>query len=165
MSCLPTYCDACERASATESGATAFECAVCGNAQRVLPGASYGAADVPLFDELEAIVYRAQLSRSEASLIAEQIERSSQDVLGWSETLVLLSQRLTGLEAFTRGATVEPARLRRLMGMLLSLVSARKLERTDTGTSGTYSRLNDDLFAKVPVVKGPRKKPRTRTAK
>jgi len=47
------------------------------------------------------------------------------------------------------------------MGMLLSLASARKLERADTGTSGTYSRLNDDLFAKVPVVKGPRKKPRT----
>lgn len=123
---LPTYCDACQRAAAIERTGGNFTCSFCAGPNRVLPGAAYGVADLPLFVELETIVEAAKLTSIEASLVVDELERCSSNVEGWRQTLERLSPRLPGLEAFAEVVLDHPTHLQRSMGILHCVSSARK---------------------------------------
>jgi hypothetical protein len=118
-------CTQCQRASlllACDSEPSS--CATCGAATISVPGHQFIRKDVPLFTELERIVHHAELSRSEATLIAGELESVS---LRWEPpdmVLRRLSPRLAGLRA-VYNPKQEYTRLLLIVGMLLTIVGAR----------------------------------------
>jgi hypothetical protein len=113
-------------------------CARCGASNLTIPGAKFVQADVPVFEQLERIVHEAQLSKSEATLIAGELESVG---LRWEPPdLVLqhLSLRLTGLQAIY-DPKQEYSRLLLLAGMLLTIVCARMIDTAPVSHRSTRS--------------------------
>jgi hypothetical protein len=123
-------CSECQRASLVPDDDTdANFCARCGASNLSIPGAQFMQADVPVFEQLERIVHDAQLSPSEAALIAAELEGVS---LRWERPeLVLehLGARLVGLQALC-DPKQEYSRLLLLAGMLLTIVCTAMIDRT-----------------------------------
>jgi len=108
--------------------ASSSPCAACGASQLAVPGAQFTDRDLPLFSELERIVQEAALSKSEASLIAGELESVG---LRWEPPELVLDQispRLTGLRA-VYDQRQGYSRLLSVIGMLLTIVCARLLAR------------------------------------
>ena len=124
---LASVCTQCERASLVlDNDPEASHCTLCGASNLVVPGAKFIHDDFPLFVELERIVHDAKLSKSEATLIAAELESVG---LRWEPPdLVLqrISPRLDGLEA-AYDPRQEYSRLLLLVGMLLTIVCARMI--------------------------------------
>jgi hypothetical protein len=124
---LAAICTQCQRASlliATDSESS--DCATCGARTISVPGRQFVRKDLPLFAELERLVHHAELSRSEATLIAAELESVS---LRWEPpdmVLRRLSPRLVGLRA-VYDPKQEYTRLLLIVGMLLTIVCARMI--------------------------------------
>ena len=71
---IATYCAACGRASlAPRNTENAPRCPTCDQPSRAVPGTSYDVADLPLFAEIEAVVFDAKLTLQEAGVIALEL--------------------------------------------------------------------------------------------
>jgi hypothetical protein len=126
-------CLQCQRASLLRDDSESFVCASCGGGTFRVPGAKFIGKDVPLFTELERIVYDAHLSKSEATLIAGELESVG---LRWEPPEMVLrhiSSRLDGLRA-VYDPKQEYSRLLLVVGMLLTIVCARMIGGTPTRT-------------------------------
>jgi hypothetical protein len=91
-------CTQCQRASLAP-GDESRSCALCGARAIAAPGGQFIEDDLPLFAELERVVHKAKLLKSEAVLIAAALESVSQR---WEPPKLVLqhvSSRLVGLEA------------------------------------------------------------------
>jgi hypothetical protein len=120
-------CMQCQRTSlAADHDSESVSCATCGASTLRVPGATFIARDLPLFNQLERIVHNANLSKSEATLIAGDLESVG---LRWEPPdLVLrkISPRLDGLQ-FVYDPKQEYSRLLLVVGMLLTIVCARMI--------------------------------------
>jgi hypothetical protein len=129
-------CLQCKRASLRpDDDSELGGCASCGAGILPVPGAKFVSKDLPLFAELERIVHHAELSRSEATLIAGELESVG---LRWEPPDMVLRQlgrRLAGLRA-VYDPKQEYSRLLLIVGMLLTIVCARMID----GTSATTAR-------------------------
>jgi hypothetical protein len=78
MPYLPTICEGCARVSLTAfngASATTPECIDCGGARRVVPSCSFGRDDVPLFEELCAVI-GVELAPAEAERLNAETSRA-----------------------------------------------------------------------------------------
>jgi hypothetical protein len=93
-------CNHCERVSmVAASEVLGCACAECGAPQREIPGGRVARSALPLFEKLESVVREAALSKSEATLIAAELESVSSR---WEPPELVLghvSPRLNGLRA------------------------------------------------------------------
>jgi hypothetical protein len=130
MSPEPQYCAEvcvdCQHAALVPDSddCEASACASCGGATLRVPGANFVHKDLALFAELERIVQNAELSRSEATLIAAELEGVA---LRWEPPDMVIrhiSPRLEGLKA-VYDRRQEHSRLLLVVGMLLTIVCAR----------------------------------------
>jgi hypothetical protein len=116
-------------------------------------------AEVPVFEQLERVVHDAQLSKSEAALIAGELESVS---LRWERPDMVLQQlccRLRGLQVIY-DSNQEYSRLLLISGMLLTLVGARMLDGSAVNrslrSSDIRSLLRDDEVGRVPEARSRR---------
>jgi len=125
-------CTQCQRASlAPDDDSESVFCATCGAGILSVPGAKFIGKDLPLFTELERIVYEAELSKSEATLIAGELENVG---LRWEPpemVLLHISPRLDGLQA-VYDPKQDYSRLLLVVGMLLTIVCARMIGSSTT---------------------------------
>jgi hypothetical protein len=127
----PRYCAAvcieCRQAAVVlDDPAIAHFCANCGTRSRKVPTSTMAAADVPRFLALERIVSRADLSRSEAALLAAELEAVSSR---WDAPASVLTQLSARLEGLMELCEVMPDYSQQLLlvDMLLTTVAARML--------------------------------------
>lgn len=120
-------CTKCQHASLVpDDDLEAMFCPLCGSSILAVPGARFVHHDLPLFAELERIVRSAQLSRSEAMLIAAELESVSQRWEPPELVLQRISPRLHGLQAAYDPSQAYP-RLLLIVGMLLTIVCSRMI--------------------------------------
>lgn len=89
-----------------------------------MPGSFYSVDDLPLFAEIEAIVFDTRLTPGEATLIADELERLIPEPDAPLRALEFLGHRMMRLEALRASMLHQPARLDIAVGMLASLVRA-----------------------------------------
>jgi hypothetical protein len=133
-----TVCPQCQHASLVpDDDSDALFCALCGSSNLIVPGARFIHDDLPIFAELERIVRDARLSKSEAMLIAAELESVSQRWEPPELVLQRLNPRLDGLQA-AYDPKQEYPRLLLIIGMLLTIVCARMIG----GASSSKPRLH-----------------------
>jgi hypothetical protein len=124
---LAVICTQCQRASLlARNDSDPASCATCGADTISVPGHQFIRKDLPLFAKLEQIVYNAELSKSEATLIAGELESVA---LRWEPPDMVLrriSPRLAGLHAAYNPKQDYP-HLLLIVGMLLTIVCARMI--------------------------------------
>jgi hypothetical protein len=143
MSIKPLYraavCSECQHASLVpEDDAEPNFCALCGASNLAVPGAKFVQGDLACFEQLERIVHHAQLSKSEATLLAGELESVGRRWEPPDLVLQHLSQRLEGLQTLYH-PTQDYSRLVLLASMLLTIVGARMLGRAPKSHRGTRS--------------------------
>lgn len=128
MSSEPLYstivCTRCRHVSLLADDSDETRCADCAAPLLFLPGAKFVAGDLPLFAQLERIVYDAELSRSDAALVAADLEGVSTRWEPPDLVLASLSSRLPGL-ASAYDPKQDYSRLLLVVGMLLTIVGSR----------------------------------------
>ena len=124
-------------------------CALCRASVLAVPGARFVHDDLPLFAELEQIVRSAQLSRSEAMLIAAELESVGQRWEPPDLVLQRLSPRLHGLRA-AYDPKQEYPRLLLIVGMLLTIVCSRMIGEA----SGSQPRFRPSGIRRVAAGDG-----------
>lgn len=130
-------CMQCQRASLVlADDSESSSCATCGACTISVPGRQFVRKDLPLFTELERIVHHAELSRSEATLIAGELESVGRRWEPPDMVLRRISPRLAGLRA-VYDPKQEYTRLLLLVGMLLTIVCARMIRTPATPTRST----------------------------
>jgi hypothetical protein len=108
-------------------------CAICGASALLVPGTKFDSKELPLFTELERIVHAAELSKSEATLIAGELEGVGLHCEPPETVLRHISPRLNGLQA-AYDPKQEHSRLLLVVGMLLTIVCARMIGSAPTRT-------------------------------
>jgi hypothetical protein len=135
---LPAYsaiiCMQCQRASlALDEGSESVSCVTCGAGVLRVPGAKFVGKDLSLFTELERIVHGAELSKSEAALIAGELENVG---LHWEPPELVLQHiapRLAGLQTVYDPKQAY-SRLLLVVDMLLTIVCASMIGSTTSRT-------------------------------
>ena len=124
---LAVICTQCQRASLLPvDDSEPAPCATCGAGTISVPGHQFIRKDLPLFASLEQIVYHAELSKTEATLIAGELESVA---LRWEPPDMVLrriSPRLAGLRT-AYNPKQEYSHLLLIVGMLLTIVCARMI--------------------------------------
>jgi len=128
-------------------------CPNCGDANRVIPGASYGMEDIQLFIDIAAVVFDAKLTRPEASTMLEGLQRAAMGAEPPEATFERLARRMPGLDTVRLSLVQQPKRLVQAMGMLRTAVSARSHAPPRRDSSGARPAIFPDVFAKVPGAK------------
>jgi hypothetical protein len=125
-------CMQCQRAwLQPDSESELASCAACSARTISVPGCKFIHKDLPLFAALERVVHEAKLSRSEATLIAGELESVG---LRWEPPDMVLrriSPRLAGLRA-VYDPKQEYSQLLLIVAMLLTLVCARMVGSSPT---------------------------------
>ena len=145
-------CTPCRHVSLLADDSDDTLCAVCSTPLLFLPGVKFVAGDLRLFAELERIVYDAELSRSDAALIAADLEGVS---IRWEPpdlVLAHLSARLPGLSA-VYDSKQDYSRLLLVVGMLLTIVGSRLAFDTVAPSQNLRSSGIREL---APIETGPR---------
>jgi hypothetical protein len=100
-------------------------CQRCGARANVVPGEAYHERDVALFDKLEAVVHRAQLSEQDANVIAFMLN----DLADRTQAPDIVISRLLGflpeLGFLTSRLPEVRSQLVRALGMLLPIIGTR----------------------------------------
>jgi hypothetical protein len=126
---IAVVCPRCERASIVpEIDAASSVCADCGTSQLVVPGGQVTARAQPLFLALERVVRAASLSKSEAALIAAELESVGSR---WEPPELVLDHvapRLEGLREFY-DPKQDYSELLLISGLLLVIVCARLVNK------------------------------------
>jgi len=117
-------CTRCRHVALLADDCDETTCATCAAEILFLPGAKFLARDLKLFAELEHVVYDAALSRSDAALVAADLETVSRRWEPPELVLAQLSERLSGLSRLY-DPKQEYSRLLLVVGMLLTIVGAR----------------------------------------
>jgi len=121
---VAAICAECRHVALLARGGDVRSCPLCSAGLFLLPGVRFVHRDLPLFAELERIVYDAQLSKSEATLIAAELESVSGRWEPPDLVLQHLSHRLQGL-ATLYDPQQDYSRLLLVVGMLLTIVGSR----------------------------------------
>jgi len=106
-------------------------CADCGGLAHALPGESYTEADVPLFDDLVSMLKEADLTPTNAALLAQELEGRSYTEPGRS--LRRLEQLLPSLGILELLVAHRPASMRKAEGILSLLLHALAGGRSQSG--------------------------------
>lgn len=136
MRLIPTHCDGCGRASLIpgnmiETGVA--RCSECGAQARTVPGSSYGPDDAALYDRLAQGVREAGIGAAGAAAMAAELSSAlGGGVPGQGLRRILAA--LPALRALTLSVEAEPQGLRKLEGMLTTLLSGIASGRTRSGT-------------------------------
>jgi hypothetical protein len=117
-------CTRCRHVALLADDCDESRCAVCSADLLFLPGAKFGTHDLSLFAQLERLVYDAELSKSDAALVAADLESVSRRWEPPDLVLAQLSARLPGLSSLY-DARQDYSRLLLVVGMLLTIVGAR----------------------------------------
>lgn len=125
MALLLTACTQCSRPALLDERELTpkASCPTCGADARVVPGCSFGTADVALFDELKQALAEARLAPKEAQKLAFGLAAALQSgALG--AAFQHLSDRLPSLLLLQAAAGSNPAAQRRVMMALRVLLEA-----------------------------------------
>jgi len=134
MRIFPTHCSSCGRLGlsaetvAAEDGGSPCEC---GATARVLPGATYGVADVRLFDAIVAALQDADITWMNATRLLIALERC--ESRRPQARLQLLKRLAPSLSAIERMTASQPALARSAVGMLEVLLEALTQSRSQSG--------------------------------
>ena len=131
---LPTACDHCDRSWLAPPEEAAL-CHFCDGPARVVPGESYRAEDVSLFERIERAVHAAQLSERASQQLCNALNSASER--GRHPDLLLHPAVVSALPAlrFIREVFADdPAQLARAVGVVLVVISAH-LHALDSRTA------------------------------
>lgn len=156
MKHVASFCVSCQRASLVlQRAEPEVKCRHCGAASQLIPTAEFLPGEVALFEGLEQVVHRANLTPTVTASITADLEAVS---MRWEPPELVLARiapKLPGLRRWYN-ARQNYAHLVQLIGMLLMIVGG--LRRTpaaqdktrwrDSGVRPAY-RSFDDLFAPV----------------
>jgi hypothetical protein len=131
---LPTACDSCDRTwlapPGIEAGAT---CPFCGGPAHVVPGETYRAEDVELFERIERAIRVAQLaelsSRRLWATLSDVAERGRRP----EQLLLPASDAIPALQFVYEAFAADRAQLSRAVGMILVVITAH-LRALEAGT-------------------------------
>jgi len=149
-----THCRTAALIPDTAFGAGLPLCEICHGHTISVPGRAFSAKDLTLFAALERVVTSAELSRSEATLIAGELESVS---ARWEPPELVLAHirpRLDGL-GHLYDMKQEYSALILLVDMLLTVVSARMiadplLSHRSVRPSGMRRITGEDLLSSTP---------------
>lgn len=140
MRFIPTHCEACTRTALVRQDAILngqAVCAQCGNRTLPLPGESYAAEDVALFEELRSMLEQTKISApNAAALRGELAARASIEPGRGLKRLIQLVPALGLLELIV---PARPVALRKAEGMLATLLDGLARARTRSGTMSAVS--------------------------
>jgi len=140
MRFIPTQCEACSRTALVRQDAIvngSASCGDCGGRARTVPGESYAAEDVSLFEELRSVLEQANISPSNAAALRGELGgRTSHDAGRGLKRLAQVVPALGLLELIVPG---RPATLRKAEGMLATLLDGLSRTRTRSGTMSAVS--------------------------
>lgn len=126
MSFLPTKCGSCRRVallSLSHGTEGSFTCQSCGAPASVVPGCTFGSADLEPFREASEVIAEGRITQVEALSLSIRIER----VLwsgGHQELLEGLCERLPGLLPMQIAARSNPIAQKRALTMLKVIFDA-----------------------------------------
>jgi len=124
MRYLPARCEACSGVTLVLEAICSFGetfCPECQAPASVLPGCSYSADDLPLFQELRGLLQRAELSATEAGeivLILDSLSSTSDD----RQTFSHLVDHVPSLAPAQVVLASHPAKLRQALTLLSTLI-------------------------------------------
>ena len=136
---VPVLCSACLRSYLLPAASgNGLSCRDCGGTASVVPGETYGEADIPLFERVSAAVQADLTARAAQDIIAELRDaRDRSDSL--EARLLRVADDLPGLRFLIPALhpkqvrAVHRVQIARGLGMVLTLVSAR-LRRFEAGS-------------------------------
>jgi hypothetical protein len=154
---LPSYCGRCDRISLFphESLERHEVCSACGQPARVLHGARYAAADVPLFFRIEAAIEASDLSDDASYEMLIDIDGASADAVDSEAAFDRAARQCIELSEIRNLLHIDPSRAVRAIGMLVTILRARvsPRRRAETRESGIrYSPLAKALGSTLPRV-------------
>jgi hypothetical protein len=121
---VPTACNVCNR---TWLAAPFFErastCQFCQGPAHVVPGESYRADDIPLFDRIESTISAAQPSEQVSRRLWVTLSDVSQRSLRPQDLLAAVVDELPGLQFLIDAFANDRAQLGRGVGMILAVLS------------------------------------------
>jgi hypothetical protein len=152
---LPSYCGRCDRISLFphESLQRHEVCSACGEPARVLHGARYAAADVPLFFRIEAAIEASGLSDRDSYQMLIDIDGVPADAVDSAAAFDRAARRCVELMEIGNLLHIDPSRAVRALGMLVTILQARvsPRRRVETRESGIrYSPLAKALALTTP---------------
>jgi hypothetical protein len=140
MRFIPTHCEACTRTALVRDDAFIngqAACAQCGHRTLPLPGESYAAEDIALFEELRSVLEQANISPAKADALRGELGGRTLGEPG--RGLKRLTQLVPALGLLE---LVVPGRLgaqRKAEGMLATLLDGLARGRTRSGTMSAVS--------------------------
>ena len=149
MRFIPTHCDACARpglVAANQIIDGAVTCTDCGAPAHALPGESYAEQDVTLFADIAAALREAGITPAHAALLGTELEARS--LLEPGRCLRRLAQALPSLGLLELLAGGEPGEVRKVEGMVATLLDTMARSPTQSGvveTAGRAAKASGDL--------------------
>lgn len=140
MRFIPTHCEACARTGLAREDAILngqATCAQCGARSLTLPGESYAAEDVALFEELRSVMERANISPGNAAALRGELAGRTTGEPG--RRLKRLSQLVPALGLLELIVPGRAGSLRKAEGMLATLLDGLARGRTRSGTMSAVS--------------------------
>jgi len=145
MRFIPTHCEACTRTALVRQDAIIdgrAACAECGRWALTMPGESYAAEDIALFEELRSLLAQANISPGNASALrGELASRTAADPGRGLKRLTQLVPALGLLELIVPG---RPGAVRKAEGMLATLLDGIARGRTRSGTMSAVTGSDDE---------------------
>lgn len=137
MALLLTACPECRRPALVDERnlVPTASCPACGADTRVVPGCSFGPADLALFDELRQALAEARLAPAEAQKVARELAAALQGGSHGS-AFERLGDRLPSLLLIQAAAGSNRAAQRQVMMLLRALLDAGSTRRESTGEPG-----------------------------
>jgi len=117
-------CAECQHVALLASESDASHCPLCSAALFLLPSVKFVDRDLPLFAALERVVHDAELSKSEVTLVAAELESVSARWEPPDLVLERLSHRVAGLSRLY-DPKQDYSQLLLVVGMLLTIVGSR----------------------------------------
>jgi hypothetical protein len=135
---LPAHCDVCSRSTLVDEQAIRdgrATCKACATPLRTLPGESYADDDVTLFDQIESTLHEAGISALNAAQLAAELDGRSRITPGRALRRVVLALPSLGLLEVL--VAQEPASLRKVEGIMATLLEALASSRSQSGVIST----------------------------
>jgi hypothetical protein len=157
MAYLPSYCGRCDRISLFphESLERHEVCSACGQPARILHGARYAAADVPLFFRIEAAIEASDLSDVQSYEMLIDVDGVPANDIDSEAAFDKAARQCVELAEIRSLLHIDPSRAVRALGMLATILRARVglRRRAETRESGIrYSPLAKALASTLPPL-------------
>ena len=145
MRFIPTHCEACTRTTLVRQDAIIdgeAACTRCGGRTLPMPGESYIAEDVALFEELQSVLAQANISPGNAAVLCGELAGRTAAEPG--RGLKRLTRRIPALGLLDLIVPARPAALRKAEGMLATLLDGLARGRTRSGTMSAVTDAGDE---------------------